>query len=94
MQLPTRLPFDLMLTKWSSILNPFLANALNGVSMLNGIEIGNGVTVINHKLGKLQKGWFITDIDGAATIYRSAPFNTKTLTLTSDAAVTVNLGVF
>lgn len=54
----------------------------------------NGVTTINHKLGQVQQGWFIIDINGAATVYRSQPFNDKTLVLTSNAAVTVNIGVF
>lgn len=83
-----------MQTQWASELNPFLANPLNGVSILEGVSLINGVTVINHLLGQKQQGWFLLDINGAATIYRSAPFNSTTLTLTSSAAVTVNIGVF
>jgi hypothetical protein len=54
----------------------------------------NGTTIINHGLGKMQQGWFIVDINGAATIYRSQPLNDKTLILNSSAAVIVSIGVF
>jgi hypothetical protein len=94
MKLPINLPTSLMQTRWSSILNPILANPMNGVSILENVAIKNGVTVINHLLGRNQQGWFLTDIQGAATIYRSQPFNDKTLTLTSSAAVIANIGVF
>lgn len=94
MNLPKGLPLSLMQTKWASILNPMIASPLNGSSVLKSVVLKNGDTVINHGLGKTQQGWFITDITGAATIYRSAPFNDLTLTLTSNAAVTINLGVF
>lgn len=41
-----------------------------------------------------MQGWFLVDIQGPATIYSSAPFNNLTLTLTSNTAVTVSIGVF
>jgi hypothetical protein len=79
---------------WAQALNPIVSNAmLSGLPSLNVLLI-NGVTVINHKLGRLMQGWFLTDIDGAALIYRSADFNKKTLTLTSNAQVKVNLWLF
>lgn len=94
MLLPIKLPPDMMITKWKSVLDPILANPLNSVSILSDVSLNNGITVINHLLGQKQQGWFLTDIDGAATVYRSQPFNDKTLTLTSNAAVTVSIGVF
>lgn len=94
MQLPIRIPFDLMLTKWSSILNPLLANQLNQASILKNIVLAIGNNKIPHLLGDLQRGWFITDINGIATIYRYSPFNEQFLYLTSSAVVTVNIGVF
>lgn len=94
MQLPLNLPDSLMQTKWKSLLDPILANPLNGISILESVKLINGVTVVNHKLGRTQQGWFLTDIQGAATVYRSAAFNNLTLTLTSSAAVTCNIGVF
>lgn len=94
MQLPQKLPLDLMQTRWASILNPFLRNPLNGMQIITGVSLGVGATAIDHLLGRMQQGWTILDVNGAATIYRSQPFNDKTLTLTSSAAVTVNIGVY
>lgn len=85
---------SLLQTKWISILNPFLSNPLNEVTVLTDVALSDGETVINHGLGQVLQGWFIVDITAPATIYRSAPFNSTNLTLTSDAAVTVDLGVF
>jgi hypothetical protein len=93
-QLSTKLPLDQMQTRWASQLNPLLANALNGVTIIPNIALINGVTVINHSLGQTQQGWFLVDVQGPATIYRSQPFNSTTLTLTSSAAVVVSIGVY
>lgn len=94
MQLPQKLSLDLMQTRWASILNPLLANPINGIQVLSGVSLGVGATTLNHLLGQMQQGWMILDVNGAATIYRSQPFNDKTLTLTSSAAVIVNIGVY
>lgn len=94
MQLPLKLPIDQMQTRWKSILDPVIASPMNQVSILSNVSLINGVTVINHLLGQMQQGWFLVDLNGAAAIYRSAPFNDKTLTLTSNDAVTVSIGVF
>ncbi len=93
-QLPLPVPTGPIWTKWKTILDTLLGNSLNSVQILEGIELISGATVINHKLGRMQQGWFLLDVNAAATIYRSGAFNSKTLTLTSDAAVTVNIGVF
>lgn len=94
MQLPLKLTADLMQTRWKSLLDPILENPLNSVSILENIDLAVGNNVINHKLGRKQQGWVVLDVNGAATIYRNAPFNDKTLTLNSSAIVTVKLGVF
>lgn len=94
MLLPKKLPLDLMQDRWASILNPFLSRPTNRMSLVKNIPILNGVNVINHGLGEIPQGWIITDVNGIASIYRSAPFNALTLTLTSDADVTLSLGVF
>lgn len=91
---PTAQDFMLMQSQWKSKLDPLLGNPLNSASILSGVVLKNGTNVINHLLGQMMRGWTITDINGAATIYRSAPLNEKTLTLTSNAAVTVNIEVF
>lgn len=86
--------FQMMQNAWAGILNPMLRNPSLQANLLTGIDLSNGATVINHKLGRMPQGWRIVDIDGAATIYRSAALNDLTLTLTSDAAVTVSIEVF
>ena len=93
-KLSTTLTHPQMMTKWSSTLNPLIANPLNNVTILKNVALINGVTNVNHLLQKTQQGWFLTDIQGPATIYRSAPFNALTLTLTSNVAVVVDIGVF
>lgn len=86
--------FVLMQTNWSSQLNPVLSlPPINGV-LLDNIVLVNGNNVINHKLGKTQQGWIMTDINAGAAVYRSQPFNDKTLTLTSGAACIVSLWVY
>jgi hypothetical protein len=85
---------NLLQTRWKSVLDPVLANPATSQVILTNIALVVGNNQINHKLGQLQQGWFITDINAAAKIYRSAPFNTVTLTLNSDTACTISLGVF
>lgn len=94
MTLPQKLPLPLMQTQWAAKLNPVLANPLNGVNILTNVPLIHGVNVINHLLGRLQQGWFLTDLQAAIVIYRSAPFNATTLTLTASSPTTVNIGVF
>lgn len=88
------LPLSLLQTSWKSQLDPVLNNPMTNMSVLKDIILIDGVTVINHKLGRVMQGWIIVDQQGAASIYRSQPFNKLTLTLTSSALVIVSIGVF
>lgn len=83
-----------MQTKWAGQLNPLLSNPINSVLVLKNISLLTGDNVINHLLDRVQQGWFLTDIQGAADIYRSAAFNKLTLTLNTSADVIVSIGVF
>lgn len=83
-----------MQTQWAASLDPVIANPLINGNFLKDVHLINGVTVINHLLSRKPQGWLIVDVQGAATVYRSAPFNPLTLTLTSNAAVTVSLYVY
>jgi hypothetical protein len=94
MQLPLKLTMDLMQTRWKSLLDPILENPINSISIIDNVALVIGNNVINHRLGRKQQGWLILDIDAASTIYRSADFNDKTLTLNASAAATIKLGVF
>lgn len=92
--LSSKIAWELANPLWAQALNPIIANAiLSGKALLN-IPLINGATTINHGLGRMMQGWFITDVNAAATIYRSASMNDSTLTLTSGAACTVNLWVY
>ena len=84
----------MMQPKWAGELNPLLDNPVNQSTLLTGVKLINGVTVVNHLLGRQMQGWMVADQNSAASIYRSAPMNALTLTLTSNADVTVNLVVF
>lgn len=94
MQLPILTNISQMVTRWKSILDPLLANQINQTSILTNVNLKSGTNVINHLLGQTQQGWFLVDIQGPATIYRSAAFNNLTLSLTSNAVVTVSIGVY
>lgn len=85
---------SLMQSTWAAQLNPVLANAFTNGLLLQPTALINGVTVIDHLLSRKMQGWVLVDQDAAASIYRSAPLNSQTLTLTSDAPVTVTLWVF
>lgn len=93
-KLPLKLPLELMAPKWASQLDPVLANPVVQGLELKNINLTVGDNVINHLLGRKQQGWFITDINAVAGIYRSAEFNALTLTLNSDVECTINLWVF
>lgn len=92
--LPQKLDWSLAQTQWAQQLNPLIKNQLTQGILLSNISLINGVTVINHLLGRNQIGFIITDINAAATIFRSQALNSKTLTLTSNAACIISLWVF
>lgn len=92
--LSPKLKWETANTIWSSVLNPVIQNPMNSMQILDNLSLVSGVNIINHKLGRMMQGWFVIDIQGIATLYRSSPFNDKTLTLTVSAPVVVSLGVF
>lgn len=93
-KLPNIAPGDPILTRWKSVLDPIIALPWNSGVLVKNYELIDGLNVLNHGLGRVPQGWIIADINGAAEIYRSAAFNSLTLSLTSNAAVTVSLLVF
>ena len=90
----TQNSFSLLQTSWKAALTPIIQNELNQGILLENISLIIGDNQINHLLTRMQKGWIITDINGAAMIYRSQPLNDRTLTLNSTAAVTISIWVF
>lgn len=92
-QSPDRI-FQMLQSQWAAIINPVLSNPASNPRILPNVVLTSGVNIINTGLGQMQQGWIITDRDGTATVYRSQPFNDKTLVLTASAAVTISLEVF
>jgi hypothetical protein len=84
----------MMQTRWASLIEPVLSQPFNNGVLLQEVELSTGTNKINHKLGRKPQGWVVVDRNTAATVYRSAPFNALTLTLTASAGVTVSLHVF
>jgi hypothetical protein len=84
----------MMQTRWASLIEPVLSQPFNNGVLLQEVELSTGTNKINHKLGRKPQGWVVVDQNAAATVYRSAPFNALTLTLTASAGVTVSLHVF
>lgn len=94
--LPQRVPLESMQTTWAQQLNPLISNPLTQGQLVSA-ELINGITIVNHKLGRKLIGWLIVGIDGAAQVYDNQASNQTpqlTLSLTSDAAVSCNLWVF
>lgn len=92
--LSTKLPWEAANPLWAQSLNPVIANPSNNIQIIQNFPLKAGVNVINHKLGHTLNGWFLTDIQGIATYFRSAPLNDLTLTLTVSAPVLASIGVF
>ncbi len=86
--------FMLLQNKWSSILNTVLGKPLSSANILTDVQLNTGVNVINHLLGRKMQGWIISDINASAILYRSQPFNDKTLTLTTNSDCVITLVVF
>lgn len=85
---------SLLQTSWKAAIDPLLSNPLLNGIFLKGIILAASSNTINHLLGRKPQGYLITDINAAATIYRSQPYNNLTLILTSSAVATVSIYVF
>jgi hypothetical protein len=94
MKLPLNLTWDKAQTRWASILNPAITLPPVNGSLLTGVKIVSGSNTFNHLLGRIQQGWIVTDIDADITLYRSAPLNSKTLTLTASGPANLNIWVY
>ena len=92
--LSTKLDWSLANTQWAQSLNPIIANPLLQGKLIQNYILIVGNNIINHGLNRLQIGWFIVDQNAVSSIYRSASFNSQTLTLNSSGAVTVSLWCF
>ena len=62
----------------ATILDPVVANPIVNSNLLESVSLASGVNVINHKLGRKQRGYIIVDQDASAEIYRYSPLNELT----------------
>ena len=94
-QLSSKLTWDLAQTKWSATLNPVLAIPfLSGNQIFNIVLTASTPKVINHLLQRMPQGWFLTDNQADAVVWRSAAFNSLTITLEASANTTISFWVF
>lgn len=94
-QLSTKLPWELANTKWSSILNPILAlPILNGNQIEDVILAASTPLAINHLLGRMPQGWFLTDNTANAVVWRTQEFNQFSIVLESDLDTTISFWIF
>lgn len=97
MKLPQQLNLPQTQTKWAAAIEPVLNSSIVSGVLLNNVHLINGVTVVNHTLGRNLRGYIIVLQNASANIYDSQDTNQMpnlTLVLNSSAAVTVSLWCF
>jgi hypothetical protein len=93
--LSTKLPLDLLLTQWSTILTPVINNPiLKGYAIKSIVMAATTPRVIPIGLGFAQQGWFLTDNMASCNVWRTQPFNESALTLEASADTTISIWVF
>lgn len=88
---------QMMQSRWSSALNPVLANPATSGIILKNIMLINGSNTINHLLGRKLQGWRLVRQRAAASIYDQQDSNLKqelTLILVSNANISCDIEVF
>lgn len=92
MNLPLNLTLSATQTQWAAMLNPLLRLAiLDGVATEGIVLVANTPQAISHHLSRTQIGWFVVDINAAAIVYRTQPFNSQSITLEATANCTINI---
>lgn len=96
-KLPQQLDWGLASNRWATMIEPILNSPILKGRLVTGVPLINGVTIVDHKLGRKLVGWFIVGIDAQASVYdnqASNPTPQLTLSLTSDAVATTTIWVF
>lgn len=84
-------------TKWSSQINPVIANPLTNGNLLTSIKVVSGKNTINHGLGRKLQGYIVVMNNAATTFYDSQSANQMpdlTLILNASGAATISIYVF
>ncbi len=83
---------DRILDQWKVLIDPALVHPFQQGVFIE-VTLSSGSNEVNHLLERVPLGFFVTDIDAAVTIYRTA-WDNKIITLQASGAVTVTLFVF
>lgn len=95
MALSAKLPWDLANPRWASELNPFLALPILNGNLVSSIAlIANKPQAINHLLGRMPQGWFLTDNVTDTAVWRARDFSQYTITLQSSQDTTISFWIF
>lgn len=81
-------------TQLAKSLQPVLSNPINLGTQLTNVSLINGVTVVNHMLGRPLQGWFLTRVRAQCQVWDSQDTNAspaQTLILNSSAAAVVDM---
>ena len=93
--LPSGNNISATLSKWKAQLDPILANPMLSGNSVSDIDlVASTPQAINHLLGRSPQGWFLTDNIADSVVWRTQPFNNKTITLESSATTTISIWVF
>lgn len=84
---------DQVQTAVAQVLVPLSKNPVVDGTLLADLDLSAGTNKIAHLLQRTPLGWFITDINGIATIYRDSWTDT-TLTLIVSANCRASIWVF
>lgn len=91
------LPWALANPKWAASLNPVLSNPLVDGLLLQNIPVVVGANVLNHRLQRRLRGYFVVMNSAAVTFYDSQDSNQMpdlTLILNASGPSTISLFVF
>ena len=88
------LPYPLQQTQLVSQANQSSAVSITQGVQLSGITIGTTATTVKTTLGRVQLGWFLTDQNTNATVWRSGTFNNSFMTLTASTECVVSIWVY
>ena len=89
--------FNLLVTNWSSQIDPVLNFPINNGLILKDVETVSGQNIINHKLDRKLQGWFIVRQRGNAIFYDNQvnnPLPDKSLWLIASSGITIDLLCF
>jgi hypothetical protein len=75
------------------VINPLAKLPLLDGTPLTQIVLTTSALKVPHQLGRTPRGFFVTDLNANAVVFRTGSTDT-TITLTASASCTVNLWVY